>query len=93
MLKIKDNVNLETLIRYGFKQLIDSYAMDYEYYHGIKVDIKSRNIYFDIDFGTEECIKTITNKIFDLIKHDLIELTPQFKNLIKEGEAEYILND
>ena len=75
MLKIKDNVNLKELEKFGFEE--NEY--DYFYFQNpgqykeirILINIKTRNIKTDLDPFADNYI--IHDKIYDLIKADLIE--------------------
>jgi hypothetical protein len=78
MLKIKDNVDLKELEKFGFEK--DSYSPNYFYtneydycYEFLRVDIYTREIFIssgvDEVNGGEELIK-----FYQLIKNDLIEM-------------------
>lgn len=76
MLKIKDNVDLKELEKYGFEEngFYYSKTFNFEYYE-VKIDVEKdrkyliiQNDYYDSDYA---CY--IPNLIYDLIKADLVE--------------------
>lgn len=76
MLKIKDNVELKELEKYGFEEndFYYSKTLNFEYYK-VKIDIEKdrkyliiQNDYYDSDFA---CY--IPSVLYDLIKADLVE--------------------
>lgn len=73
MLKIKDNVDLKELEKYGF---INEYNVRYNYkendYTGLHINIEKRIIgfYNAVDIIVE---KKILDKLYDLIKDGLVE--------------------
>lgn len=73
MLKIKDNVDLKELEKYGF---VNEYNVRYNYkennYTGLHINIEKRNIgfYNAVDIIVE---KKILDKLYDLIKDGLVE--------------------
>ena len=73
MLKIKDNVDLKELEKFGFKKynLVGKTHYEIEYKNGnnIKVSSYTRFIHFNI-YSVSNCIE---NVIYDLIKADLVE--------------------
>ena len=71
MLKIKDNVDLKGLEKYGF--IIDNHFVDKTYsYEFLAIDVLTKKIFIssgvDEVNGDEEIIK-----LYDLIKADLVE--------------------
>ena len=74
MLRVKDNVDLKELEKFGF--IKDNYNVLYNYqqnrFTGIRVEIETRRIgiYNSADIIVEK--ETLT-KLYDLIKADLIE--------------------
>lgn len=70
MLKIKDNVDLKELEKFGFKYN-DNYHIHYEY-NFLIIEVNTRKIFIgsgvDEVNGDEEIIK-----LYDLIKADLVE--------------------
>lgn len=76
MLKIKDNVDLKELEKYGFKENSFYYSkiLDFEYYK-VKISIEKdrkyliiQNDYYDSDYA---CY--VPSLIYNLIKADLVE--------------------
>ena len=76
MLKIKDNVELKELEKFGFEEngFYYSKTFNFEYYE-VKIDVEKdrkyliiQNDYYDSDYA---CY--IPNLIYDLIKADLVE--------------------
>lgn len=76
MLKIKDNVDLKELEKYGFEENSFYYSKTFNFeYYEVKIDVEKdrkyliiQNDYYDSDYA---CY--IPNLIYDLIKADLIE--------------------
>lgn len=76
MLKIKDNIDLKELEKFGFIRESFYYSKEFDYdYYKVKIDIEQdrkyiiiQNDYYDSDYA---CY--IPNIIFDLIKADLVE--------------------
>jgi hypothetical protein len=76
MLKIKDNVDLKELEKYGFEECYWSYykRINYEYYE-VKIDIefKKRYIFIQNDYYDCDYACYIPDVIYDLIKDGLVE--------------------
>ena len=76
MLKVKDNVKLEELEKYGFKEYNDSWNRNYKSNDIITAIKKDTKEIFDIDteYGFFE-MKNLgeSTRVNDLIKADLIE--------------------
>ena len=71
MLKIKDNVDLKELEKFGF--IIDNHFVDKTYsYRFLKMDILTKKIYIIIGVDEINGDKEII-KLYDLIKADLVE--------------------
>lgn len=76
MLKIKDNVDLKELEKYGFEENSFYYSKTFNFeYYEVKIDVEKdrkyliiQNDYYDSDYA---CY--IPNLIYDLIKADLVE--------------------
>lgn len=74
MLKIKDNVDLKELEKFGLKKSYLDYtkkstiANDY-----LMVDIKHRVIYIDTDDKDSGDCADLLDTLFDLIKADIVE--------------------
>ncbi len=76
MLKIKDNVNLKELEKYGFKEYNDCYSRDYNNDYLTRIDKETREILkvdYEWSFLENKYYKNSTYKIDDLIKADLVE--------------------
>lgn len=75
MLKIKDNVDLKELEKYGFEKRTWGYYQKFNYeYYNVKIDIESDRVYIIIhnDYNDDySCY--IPDVIYDLIKDGLIE--------------------
>ena len=73
MLKIKDNVDLKELEKYGFKEYNLTgkvhYEINYRNMNNIKINSDTRLIYFN----QMSVHNFIPNIIYDLIKADLVE--------------------
>ena len=76
MLKIKDNVDLKELEKYGFKKggVYYRQIFNYEYYE-VKIDIELDRKYIIIqnDYYDSNYACYIPDIIYDLIKADLVE--------------------
>ena len=76
MLKIKDNVDLEELKKYGFEENSFYYSKTFNFeYYKVEINIEKdrkyliiQNDYYDSDYA---CY--IPSIIYDLIKADLVE--------------------
>lgn len=76
MLKIKDNVDLKELEKYGFTEYKDSYERDYNNDYLTSIDKQTREILkvdYEWSFLENKYYKNSTYKINDLIKADLVE--------------------
>ena len=76
MLKIKDNVDLKELEKYGFKEYNDCYSRDYNNDYLTRIDKDTREILkvdYEWSFLQNKYYKNSTYKIDDLIKADLVE--------------------
>ena len=78
MLKIKDNVNLKELEKFGFEKDGYNYYYDFIPYNEdnsndqyILVDIKTRKIY--LDYIDLDYFDKAVELLYDLIKADLVE--------------------
>lgn len=75
MLKIRDNVDLEELKKYGFKEYNDCYSRDYNNDYLTRVNKDTREILkvdYEWSFLQNRYYKNSTYKIDDLIKSDLV---------------------
>ena len=83
MLKIKDNVDLNELSKFGFKKA-NEYAYGYyfkNFYDGFRIAIckpnyyghKDREIFIDTTEELYDVIDEYNDTIFDLIKADVVE--------------------
>lgn len=76
MLKIKDNVDLKELEKFGFEENSFYYSKTFNFeYYEVKIDVEKdrkyliiQNDYYDSDYA---CY--IPSLIYDLIKADLVE--------------------
>lgn len=76
MLKIKDNIDLKELEKYGFKDCNDSYTRDYNNDYLTRIDKETREILkvdYEWSFLENKYYKNSTYKIDDLLKADLVE--------------------
>ena len=76
MLKIKDNVDLKELKKFGFVETKDEYIYrNDETWESVKVQIKNRYIYYELEeFGFYGAIiEDFLYKLFDLIQAGLVE--------------------
>lgn len=76
MLKIKDNIDLKELEKYGFKEFNDSYSRDYNNDYLTRIDKKTREILkidYEWSFLKNKYYKNSTYKINDLIQDGLVE--------------------
>lgn len=76
MLKIKDNVDLKELEKFGFKEYNDSYKRDYNNDYLTSINKETREILkvdYEWAFLQNKYYKNSTYKIDDLIKADLVE--------------------
>lgn len=76
MLKIKDNIDLKELERYGFEENSFYYSkiLDFEYYK-VKIDVEKDRKYLIIqnDYYDNNYACYIPSLIYDLIKANLVE--------------------
>lgn len=80
MLKIKDNVNLKELEKYGYtKHKMEKAAVDYYKFTKLcAIQIfKDRSIHYQLPIGSPLKVIIIENFIQDLIKADLVEKVDQ----------------
>lgn len=76
MLKIKDNVDLKELEKYGFKDCKDCYTRDYHNDYLTRIDKETREILkvdYEWSFLENKYYKNSTYKIQDLIEANLVE--------------------
>ena len=76
MLKIKDNVDLKELEKFGFIEYNDSYKRDYYNDYLTSIDKKTREILkvdYEWSFLKNKCYKNSTYKINDLMEANLVE--------------------
>ena len=76
MLKIKDNVDLKILEKYGFKEYNDCYSRDYNNDYLTKIDKRTREILkvdYEWSFLQNKYYKNSTYKIQDLLENNLVE--------------------
>ena len=76
MSKIKDNVDLKELEKFGFKEFNDCYSRDYNNDYLTRIDKETREILkvdYEWSFLENKYYKNSTYKIDDLIKADLVE--------------------
>jgi hypothetical protein len=76
MLKIKDNVDLKELEKYGFKECEDSYIRDYHNDYLTSIDKETREILkvdYEWSFLQNKYYKNSTYKIQDLLEGNLVE--------------------
>ena len=76
MLKIKDNVDLKELEKYGFKEYKDSYKRDYHNDYLTSIDKETREILkvdYEWSFLQNKYYKNSTYKIQDLLEADLVK--------------------
>lgn len=76
MLKIKDNVQLKELEKYGFKEYKDCYSRDYNNDYLTRIDKETREILkvdYEWSFLQNKYYKNSTYKIQDLLEADLVE--------------------
>lgn len=76
MLKIKDNVDLKELEKFGFKEYNDCYSRDYNNDYLTRIDKETREILkvdYEWSFMENKYYKNSTYKIDDLIKADMVE--------------------
>lgn len=76
MLKIKDNVDLKELEKFGFIKdgFYYSKKINYEYYKvEIYIELDRKNIIIQNDYYDSEYACYIPDVIFDLIKADIVE--------------------
>lgn len=75
MLKIREDVDLNVLEKYGFKEYNDCYLRDYNNDYLTRVDKDTREILkvdYEWSFLQNKYYKNSTYKIDDLIKADLV---------------------
>lgn len=76
MLKVKDNVDLKELEKYGFKEYNDCYSRDYNNDYLTKIDKETREI-LKVDYEwsllQNKYYKNSTYKIQDLLENNLVE--------------------
>lgn len=75
MLKIKDNVDLKELEKFGFEKTEYSYIRNYnreDYTITIEIEF-NRRIYIENDFYDNDYACLIPNVIYDLIQAGLVE--------------------
>lgn len=75
MLKIREDVKLNVLEKYGFKEYNDCYSRDYNNDYLTRVDKDTREILkvdYEWSFLQNKYYKNSTYKIDDLIKADLV---------------------
>lgn len=76
MLKIKDNVNLKELKKFGFEYTAFSYIQQFQcknYMITIEIYDDDRKIYIENDYYDNDYACLIPNVIFDLILAGLVE--------------------
>lgn len=76
MYKIREDVDLKELEKYGFKEFNDCYSRDYNNNYLTRVDKDTREILkvdYEWSFLQNKYYKNSTYKIDDLIKANLIE--------------------
>ena len=76
MLKIKDNVDLKKLEKFGFKEFNDCYLRDYNNDYLTRIDKETREILkvdYEWSFLENKYYKNSIYKIGDLIQADLVE--------------------
>lgn len=76
MLKIREDVDLKELEKYGFKEYNDCYSRDYNNDYLTRVSKDTREILkvdYEWSFLQNKYYKNSTYKIDDLIKADLVE--------------------
>lgn len=76
MLKIREDVELKELEKYGFKEYNDCYSRDYNNDYLTRVDKDTREILkvdYEWAFLQNKYYKNSTYKIDDLIKADMVE--------------------
>ena len=76
MLKIKDNVDLKELEKYGFKEYNDCWQRDYNNDYATNIYKDTREIIkvdYEWSFLENKYYENSTYKISDLIKADLVE--------------------
>lgn len=76
MLKIRDNVDLKELEKFGFTEFNDCYSRDYNNDYLTRIDKETREILkvdYEWSFLENKYYKNSTYKIDDLIKADLVE--------------------
>ena len=76
MLKIKENVDLKELEKFGFKEFNDSYKRDYHNDYLTSVDKETKEILkvdYEWSFLQNKYYKNSTYKISDLIDAGLVE--------------------
>lgn len=76
MLKIRENVDLKELEKFGFKEYNDCYSRDYNNDYLTRVDKDTREILkvdYEWSFLQNKYYKNSTYKIDDLIKANLVE--------------------
>lgn len=83
MLKIKDNIDFETLKKYGFKKVydidtgeLDHYVYEYNQWHYIWIipDTKMIDVYDSEDLGQQAI-----EKFYDLMKDNLVDKVEEAK--------------
>ncbi len=75
MLKIREDVNLKELEKYGFKEFNDCYSRDYNNDYLTRVDKDTREILkvdYEWSFLQNKYYKNSTYRIDDLIKANLV---------------------
>ena len=72
MLKVKDNVDLKELEKYGFV-FCDHDDLWYSYYYNPEENIKINYSDRELDFYLCDMTESSINILYDLIKADLIE--------------------
>lgn len=75
-LRIKSNVDLKELEKYGFKEYNDCYSRDYNNDYLTKIDKRTREILkvdYEWSFLQNKYYKNSTYKIQDLLENNLVE--------------------
>ena len=78
MLKIKDNVDLKELEKYGFKKNFSEDTGELvgyrsRYFQYVYMMVKDRKLNLSIDYIHNDNEEEFYNLVFDLIKADLVE--------------------
>lgn len=82
MLKVKDNVNLKELEKYGFKEYNDSYSRDYNNDYLTRIDKETREILkvdYEWSFLENKYYKNSKYRIQDLIDAGLVEKVEDYE--------------